>query len=130
MFSSGCIGAYLVFRIIKYFIGVLFNAMALYRAMGPNPVLAASVWTTLTNLILHRQQMRRAAPRVEDLPELEAVPPPEQRPIETEKVYIPIAPQQQVAAPATDVYTPMQGGYHILSNAGTNPTGTMNSANN
>jgi len=107
MFSSGCIGAYLVFRIVKYFIGILLNAMALYRAMGPNPVLAASVWTTLTNLILHRQQMRRAAPRVDDLPELEAVPPPEQRPIETEKVYISIAPQQQVAAPATYVYTPM-----------------------
>jgi len=60
MFSGGCIGAYLVFRLLKYFVGVGFNAFALFRAMGPNPVIAASVWTALTNLILHRKQLRRA----------------------------------------------------------------------
>jgi len=118
LFSSGCIVAYLVFRTIKYFIGVMLNAMALYKAMGPNPVLAASVWTTLTNLILHREQMKRVIRGTDGMPDIVVDKTPEPNQTETEKPYRPCAPQPQtradVAAPTTFVYIPMQEGYPIL----------------
>ena len=65
IFSSGIIGAYLLLRVLKYLFCIILNAIAIFQTIGPHPYLLASVWTTLTNLILHRQQHRRTEQIIE-----------------------------------------------------------------
>jgi len=61
----GRIGAYLLLRVLKYLFCIILNAIAIFQTIGPHPYLLASVWTTLTNLILHRQQHRRTEQIIE-----------------------------------------------------------------
>ena len=54
VFMSGLIGFYVVLRLVKYTLGVLLNGFAIYKAAGCGISILASIWNTLTLIVLHR----------------------------------------------------------------------------
>lgn len=59
MFVSGLIGFYVIFRAVKYIIGVVINSLQLYKTVGCSLTLLASLWNTLTMWVMHRHQLER-----------------------------------------------------------------------
>lgn len=56
LFMSGIMGFVLIFRLIKYIIGVTLNGITLYKTVGCGLLLLASLWNTLTLWIVHKQK--------------------------------------------------------------------------
>lgn len=54
MFMSGMIGFYVIFRIIKYIIGVVINGLHIYQTVGRGFALLACFWNTLTMWVVHK----------------------------------------------------------------------------
>lgn len=56
--TSGLLGIYFIFRVIKYIIEIFLNAVALHRIGGCSLNLIFSFWDTLTLFILHNKQRK------------------------------------------------------------------------
>lgn len=58
IFMSSLIGVYVIFRAIKYSIGVILNGLHLYQVAGCSISLIASLWNTLAVWVIQRQQFQ------------------------------------------------------------------------
>lgn len=54
--TSGLLGIYFIFRIVKFVVEAFMNAVALHKLHGCSLHLIASFWDTLTLFILHKKQ--------------------------------------------------------------------------
>lgn len=61
-FTSGFLGLYMGWRIIKYGLDVTLNAMMIQEITGGRHILLAGLWGSLTNQIIHRQHHRTNRP--------------------------------------------------------------------
>ena len=57
--TSGLLGLYFIFRMIKFVIETFLNAIALHKINGFSPRLFASCWDTMTLFVLHHEQQKQ-----------------------------------------------------------------------
>lgn len=63
VFMSGLIGVYVIFKAIKYCLGVILNGFHLYKIAGCGIYLIASLWNTLAVWIVQKKQFTRESRR-------------------------------------------------------------------
>lgn len=67
LIMSTFIGFYVIFKTIKYVIGVILNGMALYETLGCGVTILASFWNSLSWLLLHKHRKYKTSPDVHDI---------------------------------------------------------------